>query len=246
MRDLIYGFHPVREGLRGRRQPLELFVDEKLKKDKFDELESLAVNRHVPIRRRNREDLNRLVGNVHNQGVVLSLEPFRYADLEDVLTNCRQSGQDALFIVLDGITDPHNLGAILRNADAAGCTAVLLPKDRNCRINNVVDRASAGAVEHLRICQVTNLVRTLKQLQDFGAWVYGLASGQEGQSLYETELTGHVALVIGNEGSGLRLRTRQQCDQLMSIPMAGEVASLNASCATAIALFEIIRQRMAK
>ena len=198
MRDLIYGFHPVREGLRGRRQPLELFVDEKLKKDKFDELESLAVNRHVPIRRRNREDLNRLVGNVHNQGVVLSLEPFRYADLEDVLTNCRQSGQDVLFIVLDGVTDPHNLGAILRNADAAGCTAVLLPKDRNCRINNVVDRASAGAVEHLRICQVTNRVRTLKQLQDFGAWVYGLASGQEVQSLYETELTGHVALVIGN------------------------------------------------
>ncbi|MBW2521039.1 MAG: 23S rRNA (guanosine(2251)-2'-O)-methyltransferase RlmB [Deltaproteobacteria bacterium] len=246
MAELIYGFHPVREGLRGRRTPLELFVDEKLKKDKFDELETLAVNRHVPIRRRRREDLNRLVGNVHNQGVVLSLEPFHYTDFDDVLASCRQSGQDALFIVLDGITDPHNLGAILRNADAAGCTAVILPKDRNCRINSVVDRASAGAVEHLRICQVTNLVRTLKQLQDFGAWVYGLASNQEGQNLYNADLKGHVALVVGNEGSGLRLRTRQQCDLLMSIPMAGEVASLNASCATAIALFEIIRQRFAK
>ena len=185
-----------------------------------------------------------LVGDAHNQGVVLSLEPFRYADFDEVVADWQGSGEPALFVLMDGITDPHNLGAILRNADAAGCTAVVLPKDRNCRITNVVDRASAGAAEHLPICQVTNLARALQQLQAAGVWTYGLAGDEGSVALYGTDLSGHVALVVGSEGQGLRQRTRKLCDQLLAIPMSGGVASLNAASASAVALFEVVRQRL--
>ena len=118
-----------------------------------------------------------------------------------------------------------------------------MTKDRSCGITNVVDRASAGAVEHLAVCQVTNLARTIEALKKAGVWVYGLAAGEEAQSVFEADLSGHLALVVGAEGSGLRQRTRQLCDGLLEIPMRGAVPSLNASCASAVALFEVIRQQ---
>ena len=133
----------------------------------------------------------------------------------------------------------------LRNADAAGCQGVVITKDRSCGITNVVDRASAGAVEHLAVCQVTNLSRAMQQLQKAGFWVYGLAAGEGAQSLFTTNLSGNIALVIGSEGDGLRHRTRELCDGLLDIPMVGGVASLNAASASAVALFEVVRQTMA-
>jgi 23S rRNA (guanosine2251-2'-O)-methyltransferase len=242
--DYIYGINPVREGLRGRRQPLELFVEEKGCGHRVDELLALARERNVPVRMRSRQDLDRLAGHTHHQSVVLSMEPFPFKEFNDLVADWQVSGEVGFFLLLDGITDPHNLGAILRNADAAGTTAVILPKDRSCRVTNVVDRVSAGAVEHLEVCQVTNLARAIQQLQAAGVWVYGLASGQGSVTLYDRDLTGHVGLVVGSEGSGLRQRTREQCDELLEIPMAGTVDSLNAGSASAVALFEIVRQRI--
>ncbi len=244
MAEYLYGFHSVREGLRGRRQPLELFVDEKGSGPRHEELIVAARERGVPVRQRRKQDLERLAGMPHHQGAVLSVEPFPYTAFEDLLDTWRSSGQPGLVLLLDGITDPHNLGAILRNADAAGCQGVILPKDRSCGVTAVVDRASAGAVEHLAICQVTNLGRTIRQLQEAGFWVYGLAAGEQATPLFNSDLAGHVALIIGSEGEGLRQKTREHCDGLLEIPMRGGVASLNASAASAIALFEVVRQSL--
>ena len=240
--DYLYGIHPVREGLRGRRQPLELFVDEKGAGQRVDELLILARERGIPIRQRKRQDLDRMADQPHHQGVVLSMEPFPYTEIEDLLALWQTSGKTGLFLLLDGITDPHNLGAILRNADAAGCQGVVLTKDRSCGITNVVDRASAGAVEHLAICQVTNLARAMELLKKNGFWIYGLAAGEGARPLFSSDLSGNIALVIGSEGEGLRHRTRELCDGLLEIPMTGGVASLNAASASAVALFEVVRQ----
>jgi 23S rRNA (guanosine2251-2'-O)-methyltransferase len=173
------------------------------------------------------------------------MEPFPYTVIEDLLSTWQASGETGFFLLLDGITDPHNMGAILRNADAAGCQGVVITKDRSCGITNVVDRASAGAVEHLAVCQVTNLARTMELLQKNGFWIYGLAAGEGAQPLFASKLSGNLALVVGSEGEGLRHRTRELCDGLLEIPMVGGVASLNAASATAVALFEVVRQRLA-
>ncbi len=244
MADYIYGINPVKEGLGGRRQPLELFIDEAVDRDRLQQLIDLATERGIDVRRRRKEDLTRMVGNAHHQGAVLHLEAFDYVELEDLLRQWQDSGRDALFLLVDGITDPHNLGALLRNADAAGCQGVIIPKDRNCPITNVVDKASAGAAEHLPICQVTNLARAIQQLKDVGIWVYGLAADEPAVSLYKENLRGNLALIIGSEGQGMRQRTRALCDGLLEIPMQGGVSSLNASAAGAVALFEVVRQKM--
>jgi 23S rRNA (guanosine2251-2'-O)-methyltransferase len=245
MADILYGFHPVREGLRGRRQPLELFVADGPVNDRVQKLLDLAAERGIPVHRRQKVDLDRLAGQPHHQGVVLSIEPFTYCDLDDLFAAWRNSARPAFFLLLDGITDPHNFGAILRNADAAGCHGVIVTKDRSCPVTGVVDKTSAGAAEHLPICQVTNLGRTIEQLKATGIWVYGLSGEAAGKPVYAEDLTGHIALVIGSEGEGLRQLTRQLCDGLLAIPMAGQVASLNAASASAVALFEVTRQRLA-
>jgi 23S rRNA (guanosine2251-2'-O)-methyltransferase len=242
--DYLYGIHPVREGLRGRRQPIELFVDEKGGGPRIDELLALARERGVPVRQRRRQDLDRMAGLPHHQGAVLSMEPFPYTEIEDLVSAWQASGEPGFFLLLDGITDPHNLGAVLRNADAAGCQGVIITRDRSCGITNVVDRASAGAVEHLAVCQVTNLARTMELLKKSGFWIYGLAAGEGARPLFAAELSGNLALVVGSEGEGLRQRTRELCDVLLEIPMIGGVASLNAASASAVALFEVVRQRL--
>ena len=244
MADFLYGFHPVREGLRGRRQPLELFVVDGAINERVQKLLELAGERGVPVRRRQKADLDRLAGQPHHQGVVLSIEPFTYCALEELLDNWRNEAGPGFFLLLDGITDPHNLGAILRNADAAGCHGVIMPKDRSCPITAVVDKSSAGAVEHLPICQVTNLARAIELLKSAGIWVYGLSGDAAVKPLYAETLTGDIALVIGSEGEGLRQLTQKLCDGLLRIPMGGQVASLNAASASAVALFEVVRQRL--
>ena len=175
--------------------------------------------------------------------MILAVEPFPYQDLEDLLEAWRASGNAGLVLLLDGITDPHNLGAILRNAESAGCSGVVLPKDRSCGITSVVDKVSAGAAEHLTICRVTNLARSIEILKQSGFWIYGLASDEGGESLFKADMSGHVALIVGSEGEGLRQRTRELCDFLLTIPMYGTVSSLNAASASAVALFEVVRQR---
>jgi len=153
-----------------------------------------------------------------------------------------KQGNKALFLVLDGVTDPHNLGACLRSADGAGVHAVIVPKDNSVGLTPVVQKVACGAAESMPLVMVTNLTRTLEKLQQAGAWVVG-AAGEADQFIYDLDLTGPLVLVMGAEGKGIRQLTRKQCDYLAKLPMAGEVSSLNVSVATGVCLFEVVRQR---
>ncbi len=246
MADLLYGINPVAEALRGsRRQPLELLLQEDGRSPRLDELQQLAVRQNLPVRLCRRQELDRLAGNNRHQGALLRVAPFPYVGLDELLETVRSDARPPFLLILDGITDPHNFGAILRSADAAGCHGVIVAKDRACPVSGVVEKTAAGALAHLPVCQVTNLARTMERLKEEEIWLYGLAGEEGASSLYEVDLRSGLAVVLGSEGSGLRPVVRKQCDLLLAIPMAGGVSSLNASVASAVALFEIVRQRTA-
>ena len=243
MADYLYGINPVSEALQGvGRKPLELLVLEGESTDRLAALVSRAKTTGLKTRFLERRELDRLAGHSRHQGVLLLLTPFKYIRFGDLLRDWQNSGDPAFFLLLDGITDPHNFGAILRSAEVAGCRAVIVAKDRSCPVTAVVEKTAAGALSHLSLCQVTNLSRTLEELKGAGIWCYGLAGEEGAQDLFSTDLRGHLALVVGSEGKGLRQNIRNHCDGLLSIPMAGTVNSLNASVAAGIALFEVVRQ----
>lgn len=243
MADFLYGVNPVREALGGSgRKPRELLLVKGERSARLEELSALAQQQQLKTVFRDRRDLDRLAGHSHHQGVLLRLEPFKYADLSELLSGWHDSGRSAFFLLLDGITDPHNFGAILRSAEVAGCHGVIVAKDRSCSVTPVVEKTAAGALSYLPLCQVTNLSRAIDELKKAGVWCYGLAGEEGAQDLFATELTGNLALVVGSEGKGLRENIRNHCDGLLAIPMHGRVGSLNASVAAAVALFEVVRQ----
>jgi 23S rRNA (guanosine2251-2'-O)-methyltransferase len=188
-----------------------------------------------------RKELDKLVSGRH-QGVVASIKgevEKGEGDLEDILTTL---DVPPFLLILDSVTDPHNLGACLRSADAAGVHAVIVPKDKSAPLNATARKVACGAAENVPVIRVTNLARTMKWLQNFGVWITG-AAGEAEQDIYQTDLKGAAAIAMGAEGSGLRRLTREHCDQLTKIPMVGSVSSLNVSVATGICLFEALRQR---
>lgn len=242
--ELVYGINPVIEGLRGAlRPPLELFLPKGVLPPRLAEAAALATARQVAIRLCERPELDRLAGHRQHQGVLLKVAAFAYADLDDLIGNWRNGGGPAFFLILDGVTDPHNFGAILRSADAAGCHGVIVAKDRACPVSAIVEKTASGALAHLPLAQVTNISRTLEALKREGVWIYGLAGEAGAEPLHGTDLRGSVALVAGSEGEGLRPNVRKHCDHLLAIPMRGHVPSLNVSVAAAVALFEVVRQR---
>lgn len=244
MADWIYGVNPAREGLRSRfRRPLELVVARQSFSVRLQEVIDEAARVGVAVRQVDRKDMDRLAGNNRHQGVLLKVEDFSFASVDDLVKSWRSSGKPAFFLLLDGITDPHNLGALIRSAEGAGCHGVIIPKDRACGVTGVVDKSSAGALEHIPLCQVTNLARTMDELRREGVWIYGLAGEGDARDIYSCDLSGDVALVVGSEGSGLRPNVKAHCDVLLRLPMAGAVSSLNASVAGALAMYEVVRQR---
>ena len=207
-------------------------------------LEQQARRLGIDVRRVAQQALDGVAGGVRHQGAAARYEAARARD-EDELPGLVEAAQGrALVLVLDGITDPHNLGACLRSAAAAGVTAVVFPRDKAVQVNATVRKVSAGAADRLPVFAVANLARCLRGLQQAGVWVHGLA-GDAAASLYATDLTGNVALVLGSEGEGLRRLTRETCDSLVRIPMPGAMESLNVSVSAGIALFEAVRQRQA-
>jgi 23S rRNA (guanosine2251-2'-O)-methyltransferase len=228
--DLVYGRRAVREALRGRREVLELWATERaLKAEPW-----LAEAK--PRVKQDRE-LSERADTRDHQGVLALVEPYRYADAYELA-----AAEKPLLAVLDRVTDPRNLGAVCRSADGAGATGVIVPAHGSAVVTPAVARASAGAVEHLPVAVVTNLARYLEEVKGADLWVYG-AAGEGAQSMWETDLAGGVALVFGAEGKGLRPLVRRTCDALVSIPLAGEVESLNVSVAAAVLLYEARRQR---
>jgi 23S rRNA (guanosine2251-2'-O)-methyltransferase len=241
--EIIYGINPVLEALRGSRRAFELFVAGAANDRRLEKLILLAKEKTVPLRQRDKGDLSRLCGTEHHQGVALRVEAFAYAGVDDILGRWRGSGDSGLVVVLDGVQDPHNLGAVIRSAACAGAHGVIIPRDRAVGVTAVVEKSSAGAVETVPVAQVANIAQILEELKREGFWVYG-AEGNSAASLYDQDFRGNVAVVIGGEGEGIRPLIRKRCDHLVSIPIRGGVNSLNASVAGGVILFEIVRQRI--
>jgi 23S rRNA (guanosine2251-2'-O)-methyltransferase len=243
--EIICGINPVKEALRGTRKIFELFIADGAADQRVGKLSELAGEKNIPVRRRSKSDITRLTGTDHHQGVALRIESFSYAELDDVLDSWKEKGTEAIVVVLDGIQDPHNLGALIRSAASAGAECVIIPRDRAVGVTATAEKVAAGAAETVPVAQVTNIAATLEQLKSAGFWIYG-ADEKSSQSLYRQKLTGNIALVIGGEGEGIRPLVRKKCDVIFSIPLAGGVGSLNASVAGGIAMFEAVRQRLSK
>jgi 23S rRNA (guanosine2251-2'-O)-methyltransferase len=243
-RELIYGRQPVRELLRaGRRRIAGLYVLSSAKSTAdLEEIVSAAEERNVQLHHVGSERLVGMVGDVNHQGVVVDVYPFRYVSYKKMLSDAGQV-ENPLFLFLDHLEDPQNVGSLLRSAEAAGVTGVVIPAHRAVAITPAVVRASAGAAEHMSVAIVPNIVRCMKLLKDRGVWFAGLEAVEEATLISDTDLTGPLGVVVGSEGKGMRRLTRETCDYLVKLPMSGKVSSLNAGVAGAIALFEVLRQR---
>jgi len=239
----IYGVNAVTEALKSRGRAFEWVGMAKERHDLrlqrlIEECRKLAI----PIRFVQRTELDRMAGNAAHQGVVAVTSAKQYSDLDDVIGAKR--GQHSLVVILDGVEDPHNLGAILRTADAAGADGMVIPERRAAGVTGTVTKASAGASEHLPIAKVTNIARTVEELKDRNIWTVGL--DEHGRQTYDSfDYNMDCALVLGAEGKGLHDLVKKKCDFLVSIPMLGKVPSLNVSVAAAVVLYEIVRQRRA-
>jgi 23S rRNA (guanosine2251-2'-O)-methyltransferase len=238
----LYGRQAVREVLRaGRRTAFLLRMAEGAPASRtLSEILDLARKKKIRIEKTSRRILDRISDG--HQGVALQAGPYPFAMAEDVFTQPDRRGSPSLYLLLDQIQDPQNFGTLLRTADAAGVDGILMPARRAAGVTPAVVSASAGAVEHLRIAQV-NLAQAIRQLQDIGVWVAGLEADPVAQSLFDAELTGPLALVVGSEGEGLRPLVRKSCDVLYRLPMGGKIGSLNAAVAGSIALYFVLRAR---
>lgn len=241
----VVGLHAVIGLLNNTNTEISKLYLQKGRKDKrFLQLLELAKKRNVPVDYLDKVELDKKSSDNH-QGVMALIKHLKNYNEGDLLTLIKEK-QTALFIlVLDTITDPHNLGACLRSADAAGVDVVIAPKDKSVGLTTSARKVACGAAESIPFIQVTNLARTIEQLKSLGIWVYG-ACGEAEKSLYQIEFNGSTALVFGAEGKGLRRLTREVCDDLFSIPMFGSVTSLNVSVATGISLYEVVRQRLSR
>src|SRR5512144_80972 len=240
----VHGVNPVRELLRAGGEGLsELWLAEGgTRGAAFAELERLGRAAGAKVRAAPRQKLDRLAGTDRHQGVVAVVADFRYSELEDLLAAAAASGRPPLVVVLDGVEDPHNLGAIIRSAHALGAHGVVIPKDRAVGVTPAAAKASAGAVERCPVARVTNVAKTLEALKEAGVWSVALAADGE-RPIPQVDLTGPTALVLGSEGEGLRPLVRKTCDLSASIPMSGEIDSLSVSASAAVALYEAARQR---
>jgi 23S rRNA (guanosine2251-2'-O)-methyltransferase len=238
----IFGLHAVQAVLQNQPERAQRLCVQKERRDqKIETLMVLAKSLNIPIESMPRQELDRMTQDANHQGVLVFCEKLRsYAesDLKGLLQNITKP----LVLILDSVQDPHNLGACFRSADAAGVHAIIAPKDKSVGITPVVSKVASGATETIPFVQVTNLVRAIEKLKELGIWIYG-AAGDATQTIYQTDLTGPAAIVLGAEGEGLRRLTREHCDVLVKIPMLGSVSSLNVSVATGVILFEVLRQR---
>ena len=241
--DVLYGLHPVEELLRAGARGVERVVVARERRDrKLEALVALCREMRVPVVTDGKDGLTRMAKTDQHQGVVATVRERTFLAIEDLYPKVRGAGGEEFLLALDGVEDPHNLGALLRTADAAGVSGVVMPERRVAPISAVVAKSSAGASEHVRIARVVNVVRALEQLKGRGVWVVGL--DERGTMDYtEFDFRTNCCLVLGREGAGLHELVKKTCDHLLRIPMAGRVASLNVSVAGAVVMYEAVRQR---
>jgi len=246
VKGVLYGVHPVEEALRsGSRSVGVLYLAEGVRGGRLREIEELARARGLKVRRVDARTLDRLVDGAVHQGVVVEAVARPNLDLDDVLADLADREQ-ALLVVLDGVQDPHNLGAVVRNAALTGVAAVLIPKDRSVGVTPVVEKVAAGGVEHVKVVRAGNIAQALRRLKDEGFWIYGAAGESGAEDLYRVDFAARAVLVLGEEHEGLRRLTRELCDRLVRIPSTGAIDSFNLATAAGIILARIYSGRQSR
>lgn len=240
---IIFGFHAIEAVLdKSPERVIEVFVLKGRNDERLNHVITALRRSGISVQFMNKKALDDKAKGEQHQGIMARVKPAPQLSESDLADIVASKGRDVFILVLDGVTDPHNLGACLRSADAAGVDAVIVTKDKSAGLSPTTIKVACGAAETVPLIQVTNLARTLRQLQDDGVWITGTA-GETDKLLFDMDFTGPTAIVMGAEGVGMRRLTREHCDNLVKIPMQGSVTSLNVSVATGIALFEVLRQR---
>ncbi len=238
---IIEGRNPVIEALRSEAQIDTILISKEAAQGSLSKIIELAKIKNILVKNVDKATLDRLSENKRHQGVIAEAMEYEYKSIDDILNYAKEKGEKPFVVILDEITDVHNLGAIIRTAECLGAHGVIIPKRRAAQINGVVAKSSAGAIEYLPVARVTNISQTLEELKEKGLWIYG--ADMNGKNIYEEKFDVPVGLVIGSEGSGIGRLVREKCDNLVKIPMKGNISSLNASCAASIIVYEIMKQR---
>jgi 23S rRNA (guanosine2251-2'-O)-methyltransferase len=243
--EYIVGRNPVLEVLKAEKEIDKIYVSKGELKGSIKKIISIAKDKNIVIQYVDKKKLDQIAPGVNHQGVAALVTPYDYYSIDDILNKAKESKKPPFIIILDGIEDPHNLGAIIRTAECAGVHGIIIPKRRAAHVTETVYKSSAGAVEHMLIAKVSNIPSTIDRLKDDGLWIYGADANGENY-YFDTELKGPVALVIGSEGKGISKLVKEKCDFLVKIPMYGKISSLNASNAASILIYEVVRQNYGK
>lgn len=241
MSDKIIGRNPVAEAIKAGREIDKIMVKKGEIEGSLRPIIKKARDMGIPVVEAEKNKLDQLSEGGNHQGVIAYVAAHDYKSIDDIFENAEKKGHSPFIVILDKITDPHNFGSIIRTANCAGVDGIIIPKRGSVGLNEVVAKTSAGAIEYVPVCKVTNIAQTIDALKDRGVWVAGAEAG--GETMYKTDLKGSMALVIGSEGEGISRLVKEKCDFLVEIPMFGDVNSLNASVAAAVLMYEIVRQR---
>ena len=239
--DFVFGRHAVVEALQTPDRVNRVFIQEGTSGRDAAKVIDLAREKGIQVQTVPKTKIEDLVGNAVHQGLVASIAAYEYANLEDVFQKAEEKGEDPFIVILDGVEDPHNLGSILRTADATGVHGIIIPKRRSASLTATVAKASTGAIEHVPVVRVTNLTQTIEQLKARGVWVFG--TDMNGTDYRKWNTSGPLAIVMGNEGKGVSRIVKESVDEMVTIPMVGHVQSLNASVASALMMYEVFRNR---
>lgn len=239
--EIIIGRHPAMAALKAGETINKVFVQSGLNADALSEIISKAKKRGIVISKVPKSKLDQMSNGQNHQGIILTISPYQYAEIDDLFARAAQKNEDPLFLILDGIEDPHNLGSILRTADATGVHGVIIPKRRAVQLTSTVAKTSTGAIEYVPVARVTNLVQVVKQLKKRGVWVFG--TDMKGKNFQKWSAKGPTAIVIGNEGKGISPLLKKECDEMLTIPMVGHVQSLNASVAASLLMYQAFSSR---
>ena len=238
---IIEGRNPVLEALKSDAQIDTILISQEASQGSLNKIIEMAKAKNIIVKNVDKAALDRLSENKGHQGIIAEAMEYEYKEIDDILNYAKEKDEKPFIVILDEITDVHNLGAIIRTAECLGAHGVIIPKRRAAQVNGVVAKSSAGAIEYLPVARVTNISQTLEELKKKGLWIYG--ADMDGKNLHEEKFDVPVGLVIGSEGSGIGRLIKEKCDALVKIPMKGNINSLNASCAASIIIYEIMKQR---
>lgn len=240
--DQVEGRNSVLELLESNKDINKIFVAKGERHGSINKIIAIAKEQKIVVVEKDRRQLEEMSQTENCQGVIAIVPPYEYCEVEDILKKAKEQNEDPFIIILDGIEDPHNLGSIIRTAETAGVHGVIIPKRRAATVNSTVNKASAGAVEHMKIARVTNISDTIEELKREGLWICG-TDVETNKFYYNQDLKGAIGIVIGNEGKGISEKVKKNCDFLVKIPMKGKIESLNAAVSTGIVVYEVVKQR---